>query len=125
MISDSSADKSLMYKRFCRQLREVAEIVVFVGPHAYRALRSRKDENDMSIQGFSSIREAAMYLQTELRKGDLVLLKGSFKADHLLRLILNRTNPVQCWKDQCDVDVFCDKCPQLYKVSPYKPISSQ
>ena len=118
MISDVSGDNTRKYKKFCRQIRESVDIVVFVGPHAHRALRARQNENDSTIQGFSSIRHAATYLQTELRKGDLVLLKGSFKADHLLRLIINRDRPIQCWKDQCDVDLFCDKCPNLYKPSP-------
>jgi UDP-N-acetylmuramoyl-tripeptide--D-alanyl-D-alanine ligase len=118
MISDVSGDNTQKYKKFCRQIRESADIVVFVGPHAHRALRARQNESDTTIQGFSSIRHAATYLQTELRKGDLVLLKGSFKADHLLRLIINRDRPIQCWKDQCNMEVFCDKCPSLYKLSP-------
>jgi len=117
-ISDSSGDAAKRYKRYCRQTREVADIIVFVGYNAHRALRARLNESDTAIQGFSRIRDAATYLQAELRKGDLVLLKGSFKADHLIRLILNRTSPIQCWKDQCNVGFFCDRCPELYKPSP-------
>jgi len=119
-ISDSSGDANRRYKKICRQIREFADLVVFVGPQAHRALRARQNENDIAIQGFSSIRDAATYLQTELRRGDLVLLKGSHKADHLVRLILNRSHPIQCWKDKCDVVDFCDKCPKLYKSSPNK-----
>ena len=116
-ISDSSMDDTKKYKRFCRQIREFADLVVFVGPHAHRALRVRKNETDTAIQGFSSIRYAATYLQKELRKGDLVLLKGSNKADHLVRLIINRSRPIQCWKDECKVENFCDRCSKLYKPS--------
>lgn len=117
-ISDSSGDANRRYKKICKQIREFADLVVFVGPHAHRALRARQNENDIAIQGFSSIRDAATYLQTELRRGDLVLLKGSHKADHLVRLIINRVRPIQCWKDKCDVGDFCDKCPKLYKSFP-------
>jgi len=117
-ISDASGDDTEKYKKFCRQIRKSADLVVFVGPHAFRALRARQNESDTAIQGFSSIRYAATYLQAELREGDLVLLKGSHKADHLVRLIINRTRPIQCWKDQCDVEIFCDMCPKLYKPSP-------
>jgi len=120
-ISDSSMDDTKKYKKFCRQIREFADLVVFVGPHAHRALRARQTETDTAIQGFSSIRYAATYLQTELRKGDLVLLKGSNQADHLVRLIINRSRPIQCWKDRCKVEVFCDMCPKLYKHSPDMP----
>ena len=117
-ISDSSMDDTKKYKKVCRQFREVADLVVFVGPHAHRALRARQSEADTTIQGFSSIRYAATFLQTELRKGDLVLLKGSNKADHLVRLIINRARPIQCWKDRCKVEKFCDRCSRLYKPSP-------
>ncbi len=123
-ISDSSGDATKRYKKFCRQIRECADLVVFVGPHAHRALRARQSESDTAIQGFSSIRYAATYLQTELRKGDLVLLKGSNKADHLVRLIINRACPIQCWKDRCGVDVFCDMCSNLYKPSPDIPFAA-
>ena len=116
-ISDISGDNTKKYKKLYRLIRESADIVVFVGPNAHRALRGRKDESDAAIQGFSSICDAATYLQATLKRGDLVLLKGSNKADHLVRLIFNRANPIQCWKDKCYLDVFCDKCPKLYKPS--------
>jgi UDP-N-acetylmuramyl pentapeptide synthase len=116
-ISDSSGDSKNKYEKICKQIRKVVDIVVFVGPHAHRALRARKDESDTAIQGFTSICDAANYLQSELRRGDLVLLKGSHKADHLVRLIINRTHPIQCWKSKCNVKEFCDKCPELYEPS--------
>ena len=117
-ISDSSMDDSKKYMKVCRQVREVVDIIVFVGPHAHRALRARQNESDTAIQGFPNIRHAATYLQTELRKGDLVLLKGSNKGDHLVRLIINRSRPIQCWKDRCGLDIFCGRCSRLYKPSP-------
>jgi UDP-N-acetylmuramyl pentapeptide synthase len=116
-ISDSSGDAAKRYKRYCRQFREFADIVVFIGPHAHRALRARQNDNDTTIQGFYSIRDTADYLQTELKKGDLVLIKGSLYSDHLVRLIINRARPIQCWKDQCGVEAFCDKCHKLYEPS--------
>jgi len=121
-ISDSSGDNNKKYKKICRQIRDAADLVVFVGPNAHRALRARKDESDATIQGFSCIRDAATYLQTELRRGDLVLLKGSHKTDHLVRLIINRSHPIQCWKDKCDVD-FCNNCPKLYKTPTFCGVS--
>jgi UDP-N-acetylmuramoyl-tripeptide--D-alanyl-D-alanine ligase len=115
-ISDSSSGgASKRYKKYCRQVRECADIVVFVGPNAHHALRARQNDDDTAIQSFPSSRDVATYLQTELKKGDLVLLKGSHRADRLVRLLLNRAHPIECWKDQCDVEYFCDKCPKLYE----------
>ena len=116
-ISDSNSDDTKKYKKICRQALTAVELVIFIGPSAHRAVRARKDENDMSIQGFPSIREAAAYLQQELKEGDLVLLKGSSRADHLVRLILHRTRPLNCWDDQCGLDIFCNHCPRLYSRS--------
>ena len=121
-VSDSSMDDTKKYKKICRQAREVADIVVFVGPSAHRALRARKNENDTAIQGFPDLRLAANYLQAVLKKGDLVLLKGSNRADHLVRLILNRDKPIGCWKDKCPLEIFCDHCPELYGRSSLMPL---
>lgn len=118
-ISDGTSDDTRKYKRIYMQFREVADIVIFVGSHAHRALRAKKDENDSTFQGFSRIRDAADFLQSELKKGDLVLLKGSLNADHLVRLILNRDRPIRCWKDKCHERIFCNKCVKLYNQSPY------
>jgi UDP-N-acetylmuramoyl-tripeptide--D-alanyl-D-alanine ligase len=123
-ISDASGDAAKRYKRYCRQFHECADIVVFIGHHAHRALRAKQNESDTTIQGFSNIRDVANYLQTELRRGDLVLLKGSYIADHLLRLIINRVHPIQCWKDHCGVEAFCDKCPKLYEPFPNTPFAA-
>ncbi len=113
-ISDFSGDSSDNYKKFARRIRENADLVVFVGPNAHRALRARKDQNDELLQGFSNIRDASIYLKKELRKGDLVLLKGSYKVDHLSRLILDRIKPIHCWRERCGYEIFCEDCEYLY-----------
>ncbi len=113
-ISDTTGNSTKEYKKFCKKAREAADLVVFVGSHAHRGLRARREEDGESVQGFSSIRQAAAYLQQELREGDLVLLKGSNKEDHLVRLLLNRSSPVQCWRDHCEETHFCDVCPKLH-----------
>jgi UDP-N-acetylmuramoyl-tripeptide--D-alanyl-D-alanine ligase len=112
-VSDTTGDSSKNYKRFCRQVREVADLVVFVGPHAHRAVRARQKEDDASIHGFSSIRQAVAFLDQQLREGDLVLLKGSNRADHLCRILLNRKQPVRCWRERCEKVIFCNACHQL------------
>lgn len=114
-LSDFSADNSSKYKQVARKVRDVADLTIFVGPNAPRALRARKDPNDLSLVGFEHIFDAAQFLKEELRAGDLVLLKGSAKADHLVRLLYDRYKPVQCWEEQCRVDVFCGYCPKIYQ----------
>jgi UDP-N-acetylmuramoyl-tripeptide--D-alanyl-D-alanine ligase len=40
----------------------------------------------------------------------LVFLKGSIKNDHLLRLVLDRTQDIACWRDNCQRMMFCNAC---------------
>jgi UDP-N-acetylmuramoyl-tripeptide--D-alanyl-D-alanine ligase len=115
MISDASGDYGPKYKNIARLCHEFADLVVFVGPHARRGLKENQDKNNDTIRGFRNIKNAAEFLNHELRPGDLVLLKGTNEQDHLFRLILNRSNPIQCWEIQCDLQVYCDACPQLNK----------
>ena len=120
-LSDFSGHLSAKYKQFAREIRQYADLVVFVGPNAHRALRARKDQNDQSLQSFSNIHDAAIYLKNELRRGDLVLFKGSNTADHLIRLIHDRNQPIQCWRDRCGLEIFCDDCKYLYDATQHTP----
>lgn len=109
-LSDYSLSASKLYPKVARRLREVADLVVFVGPHALRALKARTDADDHQLQGFTDIRDAHRFLQSELRAGDLVYLKGTNRVDHLVRLVLARQGPVTCWVSDCGRGSFCDRC---------------
>jgi len=61
------------------------------------------------------VREAAAHFAFDLRDGDLVVLKGSNRADHLLRILLARTTGVQCWPESCHRRSFCDACGLLHQ----------
>lgn len=112
-LSDYSLSASKLYPKVARQALEAADLVVFVGPHALRALKARRGDDDRALVGFTEIEEAHQFLQKELRKGDLVLLKGSNRADHLIRLMLARTRSVRCWTNGCGLNRFCNVCPRL------------
>src|SRR5690606_29154511 len=108
--SDYGGDASAQYARVARLALEVADHVVFVGPWASRALRAADGNQRGTLRAFSSVQRASDYLNQLLRSGDLVLLKGTNRKDHLIRLILTRSGEVQCWKDDCGRHIFCDDC---------------
>jgi len=112
-FSDSSGDYGPKYRDIARLLHEFADIVVFIGPHARRGLKGSKNKNDDKVRGFRNIKNAAEFLKNELRPNDLVLVKGTNEQDHLVRLILNRSNPIQCWEEHCGLQIYCDKCTKL------------
>jgi UDP-N-acetylmuramoyl-tripeptide--D-alanyl-D-alanine ligase len=113
-ISDYSEKASKIYPKIAKQALASADLVIFVGPHAFRALKARRDPDDGALLAFPEIRDAATHLRSALQSGDLVLLKGSNPADHLVRLWLDRTKAVECWRERCGLARFCNRCPQLY-----------
>lgn len=113
-LSDYSRSASRLYPRIADKALEIADQVIFVGANAHRATRKSKAEQRQRLHGFSELRQAAVFLSEILRPGDLVLLKGSSRMDHLVRLILDREDPVACWDSRCGKSQFCTRCPRLY-----------
>jgi UDP-N-acetylmuramyl pentapeptide synthase len=116
-ISDSPDGPSKRYPRIARLALEVADLVVFVGPESLYALKAKPPSTEKLLLAFPECRHAADYFRTELRPGDLVLLKGTCKQDHLVRIILDRNRPVQCWRERCGKNRFCGKCSLVYQRS--------
>ena len=117
-LSDYSLSASKLYPKVAKQALEVGDIVIFVGPHAPRAIKAKRTTDAQNLHAFSEIRDAAMFLNNLLQPGDLVLLKGSNKADHLVRLMYHTQRPVSCWVTRCGIQDFCGDCSRLYKPMP-------
>lgn len=113
-LSDYSRSASKLYPQVAAKALEIADQVIFVGAHAYRAMKRATAEQRERLRGFSELRQASMYLSGILRPGDLVLLKGSSRVDHLVRLIFDREEPIACWQVHCGKSQFCTSCPRLY-----------
>tara|TARA_E500000305_G_scaffold21563_1_gene16429 strand:- start:13874 stop:15784 length:1911 start_codon:yes stop_codon:yes gene_type:complete len=116
-LSDYSRSASKLYPQVAERALEIADQVIFVGVHAYRATKKATGEQRERLHGFADLRQTSLYLREVLRPGDLVLLKGSSRADHLVRLILDRENPVACWESRCGKSQFCTQCPRAYDFS--------
>lgn len=116
-ISDSPRSPSKRYAYAARQALEVADVVLLVGVDARGALKAELGRDRGALHAFVQIREAAEFLRNELREGDLVLLKGTNLQDHLVRVVLDRQRPVQCWATACGRVEFCGSCERLYALS--------
>src|SRR5918999_130072 len=76
-ISDFRGSNSRIYAGVARQALEAADHVIFVGPHARKVLRARRQPGDAALQAFNVVEAACNYLCNLLQPGDLVLLKDS------------------------------------------------
>jgi len=112
-LSDYGGDASAQYARVAKRALEVADHVVFVGDWASRALRVARGADGARLSAFTHVRHAYEHLQAMLAPGDLVLLKGTNRKDHLLRILLAREDRVQCWRDDCGKQTFCDRCASI------------
>lgn len=108
-LSDYQGNSTTRYAEVGKQALAAADCVIFVGSRAASGLRAKSSEKD-ELWAFPSLREASKFLAGYLKPGDLVLLKGSNKADHMQRLILASTTEVKCWRSDCGRSKFCDAC---------------
>lgn len=110
-LSDyGAASASKTYRNVAKRAQQVAEIVIFVGPWASSVRRARMVGQEGSLVAFEHVRDATEYVNSIARDGDLILLKGTNKQDHLLRIIMARTGDIECWRDNCSFFRFCTGC---------------
>lgn len=113
-VSDIRGDASKQYARLARRALAVADHVVFVGQWASRVLGVTPPDRGKSIRAFGSVRQASEYLRSLARNGDLMLLKGTNRKDHLERIVFAFDEAIQCWQDDCGRESFCVGCRYLH-----------
>ncbi len=116
-LSDAGYSKSTAYARVATHAQEWADITVLVGAWASSALKARSHSERGVFRAFSHVRDASDFVNATARSGDLILLKGTNRQDHLLRIILARNGDVACWRDDCRRYLFCNECPERGKRS--------
>jgi UDP-N-acetylmuramoyl-tripeptide--D-alanyl-D-alanine ligase len=105
-------------KQLATAALEVADIAIFTGRFASAALKARKPGTESRLHTFSRTIDVANFLRSIQQEGDLILLKGTNKKDHLSRIPLSLSQTVNCWVDDCGRDMFCSECSHL-RSSPW------
>jgi UDP-N-acetylmuramoyl-tripeptide--D-alanyl-D-alanine ligase len=91
-----------------------ADVAVFIGKKMRYAV-GRAVAAGMSAQSaraFDELPEAAEFLASEFRNGDLVLIRG-YSQRHLERLYFAQLGNIRCWKKRCSKTMTCDRCDEL------------
>lgn len=104
----------VLFKELGEVAAQVADLAVFVSEHAHYAIKSAiaGGLKPDCVIGHSDLHEAAAYLKSELREGDLVLLRGR-TTDHLSRICFAQFGEIGCWKTHCGKTIVCDHCDEL------------
>lgn len=112
--SDTSTKLRGRANRLGRRAAEFADLMVFVGEYAERSAASAVAAGTAkeNARSFVTIDAALAFLKSELRRGDLVLLKGQANH-HLSRLYLGLLGDIGCTRLACPRQVLCDQCEYL------------
>lgn len=108
--SDSKA-----YKRPVQLSKEMADRVILFGPRACSAKVSKEDLESGWVHRVSTIVELRDLIRETGLEGELILLKGGQKTDHLERIAIDYERPVTCWEDRCGRNISCFTCSKCHR----------
>jgi UDP-N-acetylmuramoyl-tripeptide--D-alanyl-D-alanine ligase len=113
-ISDSREKPRDRLRKLGKVASQVSDLAVFIGEYGHHAVKAAigSGMKPECVLDFKDLYRAALYLQSELRSGDLVLLKGR-ATDHLSRVFFTQFGPIGCWKTKCRKTFVCDFCEDL------------
>ena len=94
--------------------REVADMVVFIGERCEQGVEraTRQGMTPACARGFHDFAGAAEFLKSELREGDLALIRGQ-TFHHLGRICYLLEGEISCKRAHCELRILCDDCAQL------------
>ncbi len=113
-VSDSTQRPRDRLRAIGREVARIFDAAVFIGPRARHGVRGAL-EGGMKPEDaheFVSAEAAEAFLKADLRKSDVVLLRGR-ASDHLSRLFFGLRGNVACRKVRCERMILCDFCPEL------------
>jgi UDP-N-acetylmuramoyl-tripeptide--D-alanyl-D-alanine ligase len=121
-ISDYPGSAGSRYRRVARDALEVADRVVFVGPHAAHVSRLGQGEGLDRLFTFVTTHQASAFLAQTAVAGELICIKGSLAPDHLERIMLSQLDQVVCWQERCGIESTCVDCGN-YRIPRHPPFA--
>src|SRR3990170_116263 len=113
-VSDSRERPRIRLRELGKMASQTAELAVFIGEYGHHAVKEAiaSGMKPECVLSFTDLHRATLYLKSELRTGDFVLLKGR-GTDHLSRVFFAQLGTIGCWKTKCYKRIVCDLCEEL------------
>lgn len=109
-LSDYPGNSWPRYRDVALNALEAADVVVFAGRVAHEVLAKRRARFGERLLVFDTVYAAHRFLREYFAAGDLVVLKGSHRTDHLERMVLARGDGIACWRLHCGRVCRCEDC---------------
>jgi UDP-N-acetylmuramoyl-tripeptide--D-alanyl-D-alanine ligase len=117
-ISDYSGAAGPRYRRVARDALDVADRIIFVGPHAGHIDKLlRRGIGKDRLFGFQTVYQASAFIDSDEIAGELIYVKASV-SQHLERIMLARLDKVVCWRETCGRKRACMSCQHFRTVQP-------
>ena len=113
-VSDSKEKPRVRLRRYGREIAAVADAAVFLGEYCEHTAKAAIEAGMPRDQvwSFYNIEDAVTHLKSELRPGDLILVRGRL-VDHMMRVYLSMVQDVGCWLNHCPKYTDCERCSEL------------
>jgi UDP-N-acetylmuramoyl-tripeptide--D-alanyl-D-alanine ligase len=113
-VEDSGEGTEQRLENLGRSAAQAVDYAVFFGEHSEIAAKAAVAAGLAlgNVRSFPSQKEAGEFLKSELRGGDLILLRDTLR-DHAERIYWAQFGSVGCSKLVCSYPHACDVCPQL------------
>lgn len=113
-MSDAGVNRKHRIRMIVAEAARCADVLVLIGDMAEWGARRAVEAGiaEGCARGFPAMREAAEFLRTELRAGDVAFIKGR-TTDHAARIAWAQFGPVACWREYCPKRMLCDECWEL------------
>ena len=112
-LSDYAGDARRQYRRLLRRARSCTDRVIFLRQSPTRVGATADEQVTGRVLFFEDVAAIADHIGRTAVPGEVILLKGSARADHLERVALASEAAVACRADKCGRGRQCVECELL------------
>lgn len=123
-LSDYAGDSRRNYRKVLRSALTRVDRAIFLRHSPRHVGAAPEDVASGRVLFFDDTRSIAAHLQETALPGEVILVKGSFKADHLERVALDFLAPVRCWEEKCGRGRPCLECVRFGAAPGLQPVVS-